>query len=94
MIIWKTAEILVGIVLGIGFIVCIADWICKGCKIPKRVHFLALILLLGGTAVGLYYQFVWDGLLKVTCIWIVVPPLWAYFGWLLMFGPWVSGEKE
>ncbi len=94
MIIWKIAEILLGVVLGIGLIVCIADWMRKGCQVPRQVHFLAGIFLFAGSTVGLYYQFALDGSFKVTAMWIAVPPLWAYVGWLLMFGPWVSDEKK
>lgn len=93
MIIWKAIEILLGIVLGIGLIICIADWIRKGCPVPRQVHFLALVFLLAGIAVGLYYQLALEGSFKVTVVWTALPPLWAYVGWLLTFGPWVSGEK-
>jgi hypothetical protein len=87
---WRIAEALFGLFLGAGLIVCLCDWIRGRCRVPKAVHVLALILLLAGTGVAAYLRSALGSSPRVVVLWVALPPLWAYVGWLLMFGPWVS----
>jgi hypothetical protein len=93
MLIWQTLHIILGIILTVAWLVCMMDWVRRGCPIPRPVHILALLLLAGGIGVAIYARMAYGIVAGTALLWIAIPPAWAYVGWLLCLGPW-GGDDE
>jgi hypothetical protein len=69
------------------WVFCMISWVRRGAKFPRWIHVLALSLTGLGVCLVVVSYFLQMLSVPIVVSCLLLPPVFAYGGWLWMFGP-------